>query len=323
MGRHVVCLPVKLLIATPKYGAILQGLHVLAICMIKMSVCFALLRLVDRARRRLTQFLWILLGFIVVTHLALAMVLIFHCRRYAALWDFGRKGSCVSAYTVYFITYVGFAIDIMTDFICAIIPLFVINKLQMKKRTKFCLCILMGLGVFTAACAAAKMATLNGSLSIDATYAFMVPALWGAVEQMVGIIITSAPVLPSVYTSACDRWRKHASPSNQVKKNTSWLRLFRGKTPSPGSQQLRYSSPQERMQEKPRTHMFWYRSRDDNDTVTGGIERQTVITTETEERPGGSSCPETETESPLPDPRESPTRNHHLESEEQANHLQV
>ena len=39
------------------------------------------------------------------------------------------------------------ALDILTDLVCAGIPILVIRQLQMNKRTKILLCLLMGLGV--------------------------------------------------------------------------------------------------------------------------------------------------------------------------------
>ncbi len=41
----------------------------------------------------------------------------------------------------------GPGLDALTDLLCAGIPIFVIQRLQMNIRTKFALCFLMGLGV--------------------------------------------------------------------------------------------------------------------------------------------------------------------------------
>ena len=178
-----------------EFGAISEALNVFGIGVVKISVCLALLRVVERARRGITLFLRSLLVFVAVTHLALAMLFFLHCRPLAALWNPKVHRSCLSTHTTVLAGYVGFAVDVVTDLVCAGIPVLVIHRLQMSFRTKIALCVLMGLGVFTAGCAVAKAITLRGVFADDYTYGFTKPATWAAVEQFVGIIITSIPPL--------------------------------------------------------------------------------------------------------------------------------
>ena len=178
-----------------EFSAISEGINVLGIGVVKISVCLTLLRVVERARRGITLFLWFLLIFVAVTHLALAMLFFLHCRPLAALWNMEVHGSCLSTHTTVLAGYIGFAIDVVTDLVCAAIPILVIHRLQMSIRSKVALCILMGLGVFTAGCAVAKAITLRGVFAADYTFGFTKPATWAAVEQFVGIIITSLPTL--------------------------------------------------------------------------------------------------------------------------------
>ena len=178
-----------------EFSAISEGINVLGIGVVKISVCLTLLRVVERARRGITLFLWFLLVFVAVTHLALAMLFFLHCRPLAALWNMEVRGSCLSTHTTVLAGYIGFAIDVVTDLVCAAIPVLVIHRLQMSVRSKVALCMLMGLGVFTAGCAVAKAITLRGVFAADYTFGFTKPATWAAVEQFVGIIITSLPTL--------------------------------------------------------------------------------------------------------------------------------
>ena len=67
----------------------------------------------------------------------------------------------------------------------------------------------MGLGVFTAGCAVAKAITLRGVFAADYTFGFTKPATWAAVEQFVGIIITSLPTLRPLLRTA--RGKSHSS----------------------------------------------------------------------------------------------------------------
>ena len=193
MGRHVACLPPQSVVSMLEFSAISEALNVLGIGIVKISVCLTLLRVVERGRQRISQFLWCLLVFVATTHLALAMLFFLHCRPLAALWNPQVHGSCLSTHTTVLAGYIGFAIDVSTDLVCATIPILVIHRLQMNRMTKIALCALMGLGVFTAVCAVIKAITLRGVFANDYTWGFTKPATWAAVEQFVGIIISSIP----------------------------------------------------------------------------------------------------------------------------------
>ena len=199
MGRHVSCLRPQSVISMLEFSAISEAINVIGIGVVKISVCLTLLPVVERGRRRISQFSWFLLVFIAVTHLALAMLFFLHCRPLAALWNPLVHGSCLSTHTTVLAGYIGFAIDVVTDLICAGIPILVIHRLQMNNQTKVALCILMGLGVFTAVCAVIKAITLKGVFADDYTWGFTKPATWAALEQFVGIIISSVPALRPLF----------------------------------------------------------------------------------------------------------------------------
>ena len=218
MGRHVVCLPPQSVVAMLEFSAISEALNVIGICLVKMTVCLTLLRVLERGRERISKFLWGLLIFIAITHLALAMLFFLHCRPLAALWNPLVHGQCMSTHVTVLAGYVGFAVDVVTDLICAAIPILVIHRLQMNTRTKVALCILMGLGVFTAGCAVAKAITLKGVFADDYTWGFTKPATWAAAEQFVGIIIASVPALRPLFGII----RKKSDDGSGSKRIFSW-----------------------------------------------------------------------------------------------------
>ena len=211
MGRHVRCLPSQSIIAVHEFSAIFEGLNAFGTGVVKISVCLALLRVVERARRRITLFLWLLLVLVATTHLTLTMLFFLHCRPLARLWNPKVNGSCMSTHTMVLACYICSAIDIATDLLCAAIPVLVIHRLQMTFRTKVALCVLMGLGVLTAGCAVAKAITLRGVSADDYTFGFTRPATWAAVEQFVGIIIASIPALRPLLSSFLERSHSRSS----------------------------------------------------------------------------------------------------------------
>ena len=222
MGRHVSCLPPQSVISMLEFSAISEAINVMGIGVVKISICLTLLRVVERGRRRISQFLWCLLVFVAVTHFALAMLFFLHCRPLAALWNPQVHGSCFSTHTTVLAGYIGFAIDVVTDLTCAGIPILVIHRLQMNTQTKVALCILMGLGVFTAVCAVIKAITLKGVFANDYTWGFTKPATWAALEQLIGIIISSVPTLRPLFAGLLESSYNWSHMVLNTRKYFSW-----------------------------------------------------------------------------------------------------
>lgn len=108
MGKHVTCLPPEQIVSMLEWTALSVPVNVIGIGVVKISVCLCLIRVVDKARKRISQFLWFLIAFIIVTHLELALVCSLHCIPLAALWNHQVQGQCMSTHTTVLAGYVGF-----------------------------------------------------------------------------------------------------------------------------------------------------------------------------------------------------------------------
>ncbi|KAI4207934.1 MAG: hypothetical protein LQ346_000271 [Caloplaca aetnensis] len=214
-GRHIYCLPRGHIYPVLKWSLLAQICNVIGIGLVKISVCLCVLRLVDRARRRLSQFLWVLIAFVAASHFVQVLIFLIQCRPLNALWDPTVKGTCFSAHVVYTAGYTNYGLDALTDIVCACIPIFVIQRLQMNKRTKTALCLLMGLGVFTAGCAIAKCITLRALFDKDYTWAIIDPAVWTITEHYLGITVASMPALKPLFSKILDATTSHSSGSKR------------------------------------------------------------------------------------------------------------
>ncbi|KAL8802469.1 MAG: hypothetical protein Q9182_003777 [Xanthomendoza sp. 2 TL-2023] len=96
-GKHVYCLPPGQIYPILKWTLMAQVCNVLGIGFVKISVCLCILRLIDRARRRLSQFLWVLIVFVALSHLVQALLFLVQCRPLNAMWNPRVKGTCLSA----------------------------------------------------------------------------------------------------------------------------------------------------------------------------------------------------------------------------------
>ena len=79
---------------------------VIATCFIKLSVCFFVLRLINRTRRGLQYCIYVLMGFMVVSTVGLVIALLVQCRPLVALYDPRVKGECYSKHILFSVAYV-------------------------------------------------------------------------------------------------------------------------------------------------------------------------------------------------------------------------
>lgn len=106
--------------------------------------------------------IYVLMGFLIVSTISLVIALLAQCRPLKALYVLDIKGKCYSKNVSIAVAYVqagryphhtkhnisedNLAINVLTDFTCAGLPVFVIQKLQMKRSLKIGLSMIMGLG---------------------------------------------------------------------------------------------------------------------------------------------------------------------------------
>ena len=210
-----------------------EGLNILGIGIIKISMCLTLLRIVELASRRTTQFLWSLLVFVGITHSGLGIIYFIECKPLSAGWGPQRSVPCLPAQIIYLAGYIIWAMDAATDLICAGIPILVIRRLQMDMRAKLVLCGLMCLGVLTAGCAVAKAISLQRATADDYTWDLNIIMIWAAIEQYLGIIITSIPMLRPLFSESHKSFNNWFRMRSSTQSYSSWRKNRIGSGSSP------------------------------------------------------------------------------------------
>ena len=163
LGSHLACLSDTQRLQVLKWSQLTQTVDVVGVGLVKVSVCLCVLRVLERATKKLARCIWILIAFIVAIHLTQLVLFLTQCRPLDAIWMPQIHGQCFSLHVTYLAGYIRFGerlrrtsrtpadsgpgFDALTDLLCAGIPIFVIQRLQMNIRTKIALCFLMGLGV--------------------------------------------------------------------------------------------------------------------------------------------------------------------------------
>jgi len=86
-------------------------------------------------------------------------------------------------------------ISFLTDFICAAFPLVLLRNLNIPRRSKHGLCLLMGLGIITGAIAIARTATAYEIESPDLSWVAVPTSFTRIFEVNIGNIAACVPVL--------------------------------------------------------------------------------------------------------------------------------
>lgn len=137
--------------------------------------------------------------------IACAGTLIFSCTPVSASWNHSLQRlpstRCFSAKTFSSIGLFNSIINILTDFIFAILPIPIVVKLKVNLRTKCTLVFVLSLGFVACAAGIAKAQTQTTFMDNPDPYwhdGFMV---WNMVELCLGILAASLPALKPLFSS--------------------------------------------------------------------------------------------------------------------------
>ncbi|KAF6241665.1 hypothetical protein HO173_000376 [Letharia columbiana] len=94
------------------------------------------------------------------------------------------------------------------DFLCVGLPIFFLRNLQAKLGRKISLFVLLGLGLFTAACAILRATSVDFA-DKDFTWHTVPVVFWSCLEQNIGIIVASTPAAHQLYTLILQKYFPH------------------------------------------------------------------------------------------------------------------
>ncbi len=95
LGRHIFCLPPVQARHSLLWSLLAQAQNILGLCLVKLSICCRVLRVIDRVSRTLRIFIWILIAITIASHLDLLLMSLLDCIPLSAVWDASVKGKCI------------------------------------------------------------------------------------------------------------------------------------------------------------------------------------------------------------------------------------
>jgi hypothetical protein len=220
---------------------ICSSFYVLALALIKLSLLFFYIEIFRTRQFRIAAH--VVLIYIVVNSLVIFFLTIFSCMPLSAFWNRDKKGKCLD---VQALAYANSASAIVQDIMLLVLPLFSIQRLQMKRYRKIAVGLMFSIGTFGCIATIVRLRTLLGfKMSIDPTWDYVPVTIWTELELLAGFACVSLPsirilivrVLPRgikdflshVTRSSRSRSNTASNPSQQRewKKPASWINMSR------------------------------------------------------------------------------------------------
>ena len=125
----------------------------------KISIGYFLLRITVRRIDVLLVYGTMLIT--VLTGAIFFFVTLLQCRPISFFWNRDQEGSCINVEVIIALTYLYSVFSVISDFTCAILPMFLIWKLNMDRRSKIALIPIMAMAcVFVLSFASSRMRSI-------------------------------------------------------------------------------------------------------------------------------------------------------------------
>ncbi|CAK1357409.1 hypothetical protein CB0940_07853 [Cercospora beticola] len=200
VGRHIECISPEQSSLFAKWMYVHSLIVMWGVVLVKISIALFLMRLVPPGKNW-KAILWATIVFLIAFMLACTGTLVFQCWPIKAAWDFAARqtASCFSNDTFSAIGLMNSCINVVTDFLLAALPIPVIIKLQVNRRTKISLIAILSLGYF--ACAAGIVKAVKQSRWFDEADPFWHNSfnVWNMIELCIGITAASLPALRPLF----------------------------------------------------------------------------------------------------------------------------
>ncbi|KXT12387.1 hypothetical protein AC579_1709 [Pseudocercospora musae] len=202
VGRHVQCISPSDYQEFAKWQWPHSLVVMWGVILVKISIALFLMRLVPPGKKW-KSLLWVVIVFLICFMLACSGTLIWQCVPIDAAWDFSKKATanCFSNNTFSAIGLTNSSINCATDFLLAALPIPIIVKLQVNRRTKVTLVLILSLGYV--ACAAGIVKAVKQAKFFDEADPLWHNAfnVWNQIELCVGILAASLPSLKPLFAS--------------------------------------------------------------------------------------------------------------------------
>ncbi|KAJ8111734.1 hypothetical protein OPT61_g5736 [Boeremia exigua] len=215
-----------------QYFFLFEVFYCAAIIPIKLSISFMLIRIASN-RLRYIYSLYVVSAMFTTMNLIALLYIVFQCWPVQYAWDTSIKGGkCNPAQTLADIYYATTAVNIATDWFCALLPVPLLWNVQLNRNAKLSVGMLLSLGALASLSACIRLAyTVNLTNSQEFLYGISDVVLWGFAENAMGVIVgcvaTLRPLFRRVFNLGGDS-ASNETPGASYSKRPSKLRQRSG-----------------------------------------------------------------------------------------------
>ncbi|GKZ87426.1 hypothetical protein AnigIFM59636_003850 [Aspergillus niger] len=191
-----------------KFFLIFEVGYCSAIIPIKLSISWMLIRVAEGRKAYLYAQYVVIVVFVLMNIIALIFILI-NCIPVDAAWNtelLKQGGHCQPSYVLADVYYACTAVNILTDWVTALMPVPLLWNVQLNRNTKISIVGLMGLGIFASMSACVRL-KYTVALTSQSNYLYSVTnvVIWGFTENALGMIVGNVATLRPLFRILRDR----------------------------------------------------------------------------------------------------------------------
>ncbi|TVY36574.1 hypothetical protein LOCC1_G006859 [Lachnellula occidentalis] len=197
MGSHNRDLTPASIMKALKYQYLCELCYVLDAVIIKLSIGFLLLRIIPESAKVYRYILYVSMSIMSIWTIVIFFYVLFQCRPISYTWDTrSGKGKCISAEQIAEASYSFSAMDIVFDWLFALLPVPMLWNVKMSIQVKVSLFAILGLGIFASIATIVRLQYVVAWADVDdLLYTLAEVLVWTTVETGIGIIAASVATL--------------------------------------------------------------------------------------------------------------------------------
>ncbi|KAL4794508.1 hypothetical protein BDV19DRAFT_379431 [Aspergillus venezuelensis] len=191
-----------------KFFLIFEIGYCAAIIPIKLSISWMLIRVAEGRKSYIYIQYAVIALFTIMNFIALIFILT-NCIPIEAAWEpelLEQGGHCKPGYVLTNAYYACTAVNIVTDWVTAAMPVFLLWNVQLDRNSKIAVMGLMSLGVFASLSACVRLKyTVNLTNQDDFLFAVANVVIWGFAENAIGMIVGNIATLRPLFKNWFER----------------------------------------------------------------------------------------------------------------------
>ncbi|KAI9714793.1 MAG: hypothetical protein M1820_000082 [Bogoriella megaspora] len=195
LGRHESQLTEAQLSQVNKWTYIGWIVVFISYFFVRTSVMLFVLRLLPPGKKWETRIIFFVFFLNIAITIIATVTYGLHCQPFQAGWKSVPGGHCKSYQDLTITQWVNGILACVIDISTALVPQFLLWKVQMKRSTKLTLDIIFALGLITAGLSIGRVASTNYGMWEDGSWRGMTSNTFALMEEKCGIIFASAPAL--------------------------------------------------------------------------------------------------------------------------------